>query len=95
MNFVQVLVNSLITAAELGIIAIGLTLTLSLLRFANFAHVETAVAGGYLAWVLNVPLGLNFGLSLLCRRGRHGLRRRADRPRSCSASSATPTMWPR
>ena len=44
MNFVQVLVNSLITASELGIIAIGLTLTLSLLRFANFAHVETAVA---------------------------------------------------
>ena len=58
MNFSQVLVNSLISAAELGIIAIGLTLTLSLLRFANFAHVETAVAGAYLAWVLNVPLGL-------------------------------------
>ena len=58
MNFSQVLVNSLISAAELGIIAIGLTLTLSLLRFANFAHVEMAVAGAYLAWVLNVPLGL-------------------------------------
>jgi branched-chain amino acid transport system permease protein len=65
MNFVQVFVNSLITASELGIIAIGLTLTLSLLRFANFAHVETAVAGAYLAWVLNVPLGMNFGLAIL------------------------------
>src|SRR5215207_5277354 len=65
MNFVQVLVNSLITASELGIIAIGLTLTLSLLRFANFAHVETAVVGAYLAWVLNVQLGVNFGLSML------------------------------
>src|SRR3954452_10857205 len=65
MNFSQVLVNSLISAAELGIIAIGLTLTLSLLRFANFAHVEMAVAGAYLAWVLNVPLGLNFGIAVL------------------------------
>jgi len=65
MNFVQVLVNSLITASELGIIAIGLTLTLSLLRFANFAHVETAVAGAYIAWALNVPLGLNFGVAVL------------------------------
>jgi branched-subunit amino acid ABC-type transport system permease component len=65
MNFVQVLVNSLITASELGIIAIGLTLTLSLLRFANFAHVETAVAGAYIAWALNVPLRVNFGVAVL------------------------------
>ena len=65
MNFVQVLVNSLITSSELCIIAIGLTLSLSLLRFANFAHVETAVAGAYIAWLLNVPLKLNFGLAVL------------------------------
>ncbi len=65
MNFVQVLVNSLITSSELAIIAIGLTLTLSLLRFANFAHVETAVTGAYVTWVLNVQLGVNFGLSML------------------------------
>lgn len=65
MNFVQVLVNSLITASELGIIAIGLTLTLSLLRFANFAHVETAVLGAYIAWVLNAPLKVPFGIAVL------------------------------
>lgn len=65
MNFTQVLVNSLISASELGIIAIGLTLTLSLLRFANFAHAETAVAGAYLAWVLNAALDWNFGLAVL------------------------------
>ncbi|MBV9635274.1 MAG: branched-chain amino acid ABC transporter permease [Methylobacteriaceae bacterium] len=64
MNFAQVLVNSLITASELGIIAVGLTLTFSLLKFANFAHVETAVAGAYLAWTLNVRLGLNFAVSI-------------------------------
>jgi branched-subunit amino acid ABC-type transport system permease component len=65
MNFAQVVVNSLITASELGVIALGLTLTLSLLRFANFAHVETAVAGAYIAWVLNVGLGVNFALALV------------------------------
>ena len=65
MNFVQVLVNSLITSSELAIIAIGLTLTLSLLRFANFAHVETAVTGAYITWVLNVQLGVSFGLAML------------------------------
>jgi branched-subunit amino acid ABC-type transport system permease component len=63
MNLAQVLINSLITAAELGIIAVGLTLTFALLRFANFAHVEAAVAGGYIAWVFNVALGTNFALS--------------------------------
>jgi branched-subunit amino acid ABC-type transport system permease component len=65
MNLAQVLINSVITAAELGIIAVGLTLTFSLLKFANFAHVETAVAGGYLAWVFNVALGTNFALSIV------------------------------
>ena len=63
MNLAQVLINSLITAAELGIIAVGLTLTFALLRFPNFAHVEAAVAGGYIAWVFNVALGTNFALS--------------------------------
>jgi branched-subunit amino acid ABC-type transport system permease component len=64
MNVAQVVVNSLITASELGLIAIGLTLTFSLLKFGNFAHVETAVAGAYVAWIMNVGLGWNFGLSL-------------------------------
>jgi branched-chain amino acid transport system permease protein len=64
MNLAQVVVNSLITASELGLIAIGLTLTFSLLKFGNFAHAEMAVAGAYTAWVLNSVLGLNFALSL-------------------------------
>jgi branched-chain amino acid transport system permease protein len=64
MNFAQVVVNSLITASELGLIAIGLTLTFSLLKFGNFAHVEMAVAGAYMAWALNTGMGLSFALSL-------------------------------
>ena len=65
MNIVQVLVNSLITSAELGLIAIGLGMTFSILRFANFAHVESAVLGAYLVYLFNVTLGWNFALSIL------------------------------
>lgn len=57
MNVAQVLVSGLITAAELGIIAIGLTMTFSILRFANFSHASMAVVGAYLAYFLNVTLG--------------------------------------
>ncbi len=65
MNIVQVLVNSLITSAELGLIAIGLGMTFSILRFANFAHVESAVLGAYLVYLFNVTLGWHFALSIL------------------------------
>ncbi len=65
MNVAQVLVSSLISAAELGIIAIGLTMTFSILRFANFAHAPMAVLGAYAAFFLNVGLGLPLGVSFV------------------------------
>ncbi|GIX47456.1 MAG: branched-chain amino acid ABC transporter permease [Candidatus Tectimicrobiota bacterium] len=49
----QLLLNSLIRAAELGLLSLGLTLLYGLLRFANFAHVEFAVVGAYLALFFN------------------------------------------
>ena len=64
MNLVQVLINGLITSAELAIIAIGLTMTFSVLRFANFAHTETAVVGAYLALLFNVTFGWSLPLSM-------------------------------
>src|ERR1700736_2370836 len=64
MNLVQVLINGLITSAELAIIAIGLTMTFSVLRFANFAHTETAVVGAYLALLFNVSFGWSLALSM-------------------------------
>ena len=57
MNVAQVIVSSFITAAELGIIAVGLTMTFSILRFANFAHASMAVIGAYIAYLFNVTLG--------------------------------------
>jgi branched-subunit amino acid ABC-type transport system permease component len=69
MNIAQVIVSSLITAAELGIIAIGLTMTFSILRFANFSHASMAVIGAYIAYSFNVKLGwpllLAFAVAML------------------------------
>jgi branched-subunit amino acid ABC-type transport system permease component len=65
MNIAQIIVSSLITAAELGIIAIGLTMTFSILRFANFSHASMAVIGAYIAYTLNVPLGWPLWLAFL------------------------------
>jgi branched-subunit amino acid ABC-type transport system permease component len=57
-NIAQVIVTSMISTAELGIIAVGLTMTFSILRFANFAHASMAVIGAYIAYTFNVRLGL-------------------------------------
>jgi len=57
---VQILVNSLLQGATLGLLAIGLTVTFSILRFANFAHGEFAMIGAYAAYVLSIVIGLPF-----------------------------------
>jgi branched-subunit amino acid ABC-type transport system permease component len=55
----QIIINSIIRASELSLIALGLTLVYDLIKFANFAHTEYAVVGVYLAFIFNVNLGLN------------------------------------
>ncbi len=55
----QVIINSIIRASELSLIALGLTLVYDLLKFSNFAQTEYAVVGVYLALIFNVNLGLN------------------------------------
>ena len=64
MNLMQVIINSLITSAEIGLIAVGLSLTFAILKFANFAHVEAAVTGAYLAYLFNVTLEFDLFLSM-------------------------------
>jgi branched-subunit amino acid ABC-type transport system permease component len=59
----QAVLNSLVLASEIAIIALGVSLAFSLLRFANFAHVQLAVVGAYLAWVLTVTLGVPVALA--------------------------------
>jgi branched-chain amino acid transport system permease protein len=53
----QILLDGVLTGALLGLGAIGLTLTYSLLRFANFAHGEFATVGAYAALVVAAALG--------------------------------------
>jgi len=60
---VQVLIDSLIRAAELSFLAVGLTMVFSVLRFANFAHVEFATVGAYLALLFSVLVGLPLTLA--------------------------------
>jgi branched-subunit amino acid ABC-type transport system permease component len=61
----QALLNAVVLAAEIAVIALGVSLTFSLLRFANFAHVQLAVVGAYVAWVFTGPLGLPVLLAVL------------------------------
>jgi branched-chain amino acid transport system permease protein len=61
----QDLANGVILGATIGLGAVGLTLTYSILGFANFAHGELITAGAYaaltLAWLLAATSGLGLG----------------------------------
>lgn len=54
----QILIDSLLRTAQISLLSVGLTLVYSLLRFPNFAHVEFAVVGAYVAMVMKVVIGL-------------------------------------
>jgi len=60
-----VLLNGLASAMVLYIIAIGLSVTMGLMGFANLAHCVFSMAGGYAAAVLMQRLGLPFFPALL------------------------------
>lgn len=51
----QVIVDSLLRAAQLGLVAMGLTIVYSLVKFANIAHVEFATVGAFIALVVAGP----------------------------------------
>lgn len=53
----QVLVDGIIAGATIGLGAIGITLTYSILRFANFAHGELISWGAYIALAVVGALG--------------------------------------
>ncbi len=54
----QALIDGLIAGAMIGLGAIGVTLTYSILRFANFAHGEFVTWGAYFALALVSTLGI-------------------------------------
>lgn len=68
----QFLLDGLISGAMIGLAAIGVTLTYSILRFSNFAHGDFMAWGAYAALVVVGALGgstaikpLSFGLPLI------------------------------
>lgn len=65
MDIPQILANSLVRAAELSLLAIGLTMVFGILKFANFAHADYAIFGAFFVYTFNSGLGLNLLLSIL------------------------------
>ncbi|MEM8663469.1 MAG: branched-chain amino acid ABC transporter permease [Pseudomonadota bacterium] len=53
----QVIIDGLVAGSMIGLGAIGVTLTYSILRFANFAHGEFVTSGAYLTLVIAGALG--------------------------------------
>jgi branched-chain amino acid transport system permease protein len=61
---VQFLVDGTLAGLLIGLGAIGVTLTYSILRFANFAHGELVTTGAYAAWSINFLIGALVGAPL-------------------------------
>ena len=55
-NLPQLFINSVLTGSIYALVAMGLALTYSILKFANFAHAEFVTFGAYMAFVINVTL---------------------------------------
>lgn len=51
----QVIIDSLLRAAQLGLVAMGVTIVYSLVKFANIAHVEFATVGAFIALAVAGP----------------------------------------
>ncbi|NIS61416.1 MAG: hypothetical protein GTO13_12175 [Proteobacteria bacterium] len=65
MDISQILANSLVRAAELSLLAIGLTMVYDILKFANFAHTDYAILGAFFAYLFNRTIGLNLFFSII------------------------------
>jgi branched-subunit amino acid ABC-type transport system permease component len=61
----QVFINSIVYASEIAVIAVGVSLSYSVLRFANFAHIQLAIVGGYLTYSFAMIPGLPIVLAVL------------------------------
>ena len=78
----QVLMDGLITGSMIGLGAIGVTLTYSILRFANFAHGEFIAWGAYFALAVASALGAHIRRRCSRRSGRSRSAGRCRSPRS-------------
>ena len=58
MDLVQLVVIGLIVGSVIGLVAMGLTLTFGVLKFANFAHGDMMTLGMFLAFFVVGDLGM-------------------------------------
>ncbi|TWG87464.1 branched-chain amino acid transport system permease protein [Cupriavidus gilardii J11] len=75
----QFLVDTLLRASDLALIALGLSMVYGLVKFPNIAHVQYAMLGAYIAWTLHalgIPLALAIALA-------------------CAATGGLRCAWPR
>src|SRR5574341_567931 len=61
----QLIINSVVTGSIYVLIAIGLTMIYRVLKFANFSHAELVTSGAYMAYLINVSLGLHLFYGLI------------------------------
>jgi len=61
----QVIIDSLIRASELALIAVGLTMVYDVLRFASFVHVQFGTVGAFIALAISLVLPLPIGWAIL------------------------------
>jgi branched-chain amino acid transport system permease protein len=54
----QIIIDTLVRTAQLSLVAVGLSMTWGIVRFANVAHVQFAPVGAYLALVAASGVGL-------------------------------------
>lgn len=64
MDTIQLLFNGVAVGSIIALAAVGLTLTLGILRLSNFAHGDFLTVAAYLTWLINTR-GLNIWLAIL------------------------------
>lgn len=64
-QFLQHLVNALVTGGTYALLGIGLTLIFGIMRVVNFTHGEFYTYGAYMVYLFATVLGADFFLSLL------------------------------
>lgn len=64
MDTIQSLFNGVAVGSIIALAAVGLTLTLGILRLSNFAHGDFLTVAAYFTWVINAQ-GINVWLSII------------------------------
>lgn len=65
MDITQIIFNGIAVGSIIALGAIGLTLSLGILKLSNFAHGDLMTLGAYLTWVFNTQAKVNLWLSLI------------------------------